>query len=81
MNLITHIFNRRVLAHNKCLSKVDFDGLSLRVYPHELEFLPGALDDVIDAEVEFAGHDAGVWFAREFVKEVEGDGVNFVVDV
>jgi len=28
-----------------------------------LEFIPAALDDVVDPEIEFAGHDYGVRFA------------------
>ena len=51
------------------------------IYPHQLQFQPAPLDDVLDAEVELAAHDDGVGFAREFVEEVEADAVDFVVDV
>jgi len=46
-----------------------------------LQLLPASLNDVGDAQVEFAGHYGGVGFAGEGVEVREGDGVDFVVDV
>lgn len=31
--------------------------------PHQLQFVPAALDDVLDAQVQLAAHDDGVGFA------------------
>ncbi len=55
--------------------------LPFGIYPHELQFLPAALDDVLDAEVELAAHDDRVRLARELIEKAEADAVDFVVDV
>ena len=81
MNMITHILNRAPTPHNQRLVEIRIDPLPLRVQANEIQHLPAAVDDVLDAEVEFAGHDGCVGFAGEHVEVLEGDGVDFVVDV
>jgi len=81
VHLIAHILNRAVTPDNQRLVKLGLFAASLGVDAHQIQLFPAALDDVLDAEVEFAGHDGGVGFAGEGVEVVEGDGVDFVVDV
>lgn len=81
MHLITHILNRAIIPHNQRLIKRRFLTPPLRVNAHEIQFFPAALDDVLDPEVELAGHDGCVGFVGESVQVVERDGVDFVVDV
>jgi hypothetical protein len=51
------------------------------VYPHQAQFLPTSLDDVLDAQVELAAHYSSVWLPGESVEEIKGDGVDLVVDI
>jgi hypothetical protein len=81
MNCIAHILNIAALPHNQRFLERRLHASALRVDAHELQFLPAALDDFFDAEVQLAGHDGGVVFAREGVEVLEGDAVDFVVDV
>jgi hypothetical protein len=47
----------------------------------QAEFRPDSFYDILDAEIELATHDGRMWFAREFVEEVEADAVDFVIDI
>ena len=78
---IAHILDITALPDNQRLVKRRLDALALRVDAHQLQFLPAALDDFFDAEVELAGHDGGVVFAGQGVEVLEADAVDFVVDV
>ncbi len=51
------------------------------VYPHQAQFLPAPLHNILNAQVELAAHYDCVGFASELVEEVERDGVDLVVDV
>lgn len=57
------------------------DDAPFGVETNESELLPAAVHDVLHAEVHLAGHDGRVGFAGELVEIVEGDGIDFVVDV
>lgn len=81
MHLVTHVLDGAVLSHDQGFAEVGLHALPLRVYPHEVQLLPGAVDDIADAEVELAGHDDRVVFVRELVEELHRDAVDFVVDV
>ena len=81
MDLITDILHCTPMPHDQRLTKIRLDALPLRVDSKEVKFLPGAVDDVLDADVELAGHDDGVIFAGEGVEMLEGDAIDFVVDV
>ena len=81
VNRIAHILNIAALPHNQRFFERRLDASALRVDAHELQFLPAALDDFFDAEVQLAGHYRGVVFARQGVEVLEGDAVDFVVDV
>lgn len=81
MHLVTHVLDGAVLSHDQGFAEVGLHALPLRVYPHEVQLLPGAVDDVADAEVELAGHDNRVVFVRELIEELHRDAVDFVVDV
>lgn len=81
MNLITNILNRRFLAHNQRLREVRINALALRIDAQETQVLPATVHHVRDTHVELAGHDDGLGLAGERVEEVEGDGVDLVVDV
>lgn len=81
VNAIAHVLDGAITPHNQSLAKVRVGALALGVDADELELLPAAVDDVLDAEVELAGHDAGVGLAREFVEEVQGHTVDLVVHV
>lgn len=81
MHLVTHVLDGAVLSHDQGFAEVGLHALPLRVYPHEVQLLPGAVDDVADAEVELAGHDNCVVFVRELIEELHRDAVDFVVDV
>lgn len=81
MDLVTHLLHRRITSHDQSFPKVWLFAFPLRVDAHELQLLPAALDDIVDAQVEFAGHDGGVGFAGELVEKVKGDAIDFVVDV
>lgn len=43
--------------------------------------MPASLHYVLDTKIQLAAHDDGVVLAGKLVEEVEGDGVDFVVDV
>jgi hypothetical protein len=47
----------------------------------QAEFRPDSFYDILDAEIELTTHDGRMWFAREFVEEVEADAVDFVIDI
>ncbi len=81
MNRITNILNRTLIPHNQRFREIWVDAFPFGVDPDQFELVPAALDDVCDAEVELAGHDLGVRFVGEGVEVLEGDGVDFVVDV
>ena len=53
----------------------------LRVDAQKSQFLPAAVHDVLDPQVELAAHDHGLGLARELVEEVEADGVDLVVHI
>lgn len=78
---VAHILDAAPLSHDQRFAEIRLDPLPLRVDAHEVQVGPAALDHVGDAEVQLAGHDDGVGFAREGVEEGERDGVDFVVDV
>ena len=81
MNGIAHILNSTLIPHNKRLAEVRLDTFALGVDADQAQFFPAALHDVLDAQVELAGHDAGVGFMGQGVEVFEGDGVDLVVDV
>lgn len=81
MNLITHILNTAIAPDNQRLAEIGIHAPPLRVDAHEAQLVPAALDDVLNAEVELARHHGGVGLAGESVEVLEGDGVDFVVDV
>ena len=81
MHLIAHILNRAPPPHNQRLTKIRLKPLPLRINPHELQLLPAPINHIRQPKIEFAAHDDGVRFACELVEVLEGDGVDFVVDV
>jgi len=81
MDLIAYVFDTRITADDESFGEVRLYPFTFGVDAHEAEFLPAALHDVLDAEVELAGHYARVGLAGELVEEVEGYGVYFVIDV
>ena len=81
MHLIANILNRAPLPDNQRLAEIRLEPLPLRVDAHQLQLLPAPINHIRESEVEFAAHDDGVGFAGELVEVLEGDGVDFVVDV
>ena len=79
--MAVHILNRAPVPNDQCLVEVWIYAFSLGVQPYEVKHFPAAVNDVLDAEVEFAGHYTGVRFVGEEVEVFEADGVDFVVDV
>lgn len=55
--------------------------IPLGVYAHQPQFLPAPLHHVLDAEIEFTAHDDCVGFPSQLVQEIQGDGIDLVVDV
>jgi hypothetical protein len=81
VNLIAHVLNSAVVPDDQGLAEVGIDTLSLRVDSDQVQFFPTSVDDLFDAEIEFAAHDDRVGFSSQAVEEVEADAVDFVVDV
>lgn len=82
VNLVAHILNGRVLAHDERLAEVRLFSLSafqvrylvsvygsrrrvlpLGVEPHQAQFLPDPLYNLLHSEIELAGHDGRVRLA------------------
>lgn len=78
---IAHILDIAALPHDQRLVERRLDAAALRVDAHELQLFPAPLDDFFDAEVQLARHDGRVVFAGQVVEVLEGDAVDFVVDV
>ena len=81
MDPVTDVLNRAVAPDDQGLGKVGLDTFTLGVDADQVELLPAALDDVLDAQVHLARHDDGVGLARELIEEVERHRVDLVVDV
>lgn len=78
---ITHVLNGTVAPHNQSLAEIRVGTLALGVDADEVELLPAAIDDVLDAQVELAAHDDGLGLAGQLIEEVERHAVDLVVDV
>lgn len=81
MHLIAHVFHRCTLPHDQGFGEVRLHAPALRVDAHQVQLLPGAVHDIGDAQVQFAGHDNGVVLMRELVEELHAYAIDFVVDV
>lgn len=81
MYLVTHVLNGTLAPHNQRLSKIRIYTFPLGVDTNQLQLRPAPIDHVCDTQIELAGHDDGLWLACQGVEEVEGDGINLVVDV
>lgn len=81
MNAVTDVLDGTVAADDQRLAKVRIHTLSLGVDADELELLPAAIHDVLDAEVELAAHDDGLRLAGELVQEVDRDAIDLVVHI
>lgn len=81
VDAVADVLNGAITPYNKRLAEVRVGALALGVDTDEPELLPAAVDDVLDAEVEFARHDAGIGLARQLVEEVERHAVDLVVHV
>lgn len=81
VHLITHILDRRLVPYDECFAKVRLLPFSLGVDPHQLQFLPASIDDILDSQVELAAHDDCVRLASQLVQEVQRDRVDLVVDI
>ena len=53
----------------------------LRIDPHKLQLFPASFHHILNAEIKFTAHDHCVWLSRQFVQEIEGHRVDFVVNV
>src|SRR5687768_15889645 len=71
MYTITHILHRRIIPHNKRFREVWLHSFSLGVDTDKVEFFPGSVDNVLDAEIELARHYGGVVFTGELVEMLE----------
>lgn len=81
MNGIAHVFDCAVSSDNQRLAEIGIYAFPFRVDADELQFVPAAIDDFFDVEIELARHDDGVRLAGQFVQELERDAVDFVVHI
>lgn len=81
VDTVTHILDGAVATNDEGLAKVWIDALALGVDADQVQFLPTAIDHVLDAEVKFAAHDDRMRLTGELVEEVERYTVDFVVHV
>lgn len=79
MHLVADILDSRILPHNEGLRKIRFYTFAFGVYPHQVQLLPGAFNNVADTEIKLAGHDDGMVFVSELVEEFHADTVDLVV--
>ena len=70
MHLITHILDRGLVSYDQCFAEIRLFSFSLGVDPHQLQFLPASIDDILDPQVELAAHDDRVRLSSQFVQEV-----------
>jgi hypothetical protein len=78
---IADILDVAALSDDKRFVEAWLDTLALGVNPHELQFFPTPLDDLLDSEIKLAGHDGCVRLACEVVEMLQADTVDLVVDV
>ena len=81
VNLIAYLFDGGFIPHDECFVEIGLFTFSLCVDSHQLQLVPAAFHNVLDPEIELAGHDHSVGFSSEAVKEIERYGVDLVVDV
>lgn len=81
VDAVAHVLDGAITPDDQSLAKVWVGALALGVDADQLELLPAAVDDVLDAQVELATHDARVRLTRKLVEEVQGHAVDLVVDV
>lgn len=55
--------------------------IPLGVNAHQAQLLPTPFHYVLDAEIELTAHDDRLWLPSQLVKKVEGDGVDFIINV
>lgn len=67
VDLIADVLNRASPPHNQRLAKVRVFTPFLRVDAHQLQFLPAPIHNILETEVQLAGHNDGMRFARQLV--------------
>ena len=81
VNLITDIFDSRVLSDDQRLVEIWQIAVALCVDTQQVELLPAPLDNIIDSKVLRTRHDASLWLACQRIEEFEGDSVDLVVGI
>lgn len=69
------------LSCNATQGRSGRESIPFGVYPHQPQFLPTALYDILNAQIELTAHHDGVGLPRELVEESERDRVDFVIDI